>query len=132
VIKVSAQADRRDEADPLSLAMAYARYRETELKRRSHLVGHAEREAARRKSLGAGVKVAGPTPTTMPPDAVDNQDAEETEKDGVLKFEEWRKERRAHLSGPSLLISIEYVVKVSNSRFNVVYPFYLERRPVNV
>ena len=32
-----------------------------------------------------------------------------------------------HASEPALLISVEYRVKSTNSRSNVVYPFYLER-----
>lgn len=30
---------------------------------------------------------------------------------------------------PALLISIEYLIKSTNARSNLVYPFYLERRP---
>jgi phage baseplate assembly protein W len=132
VIKVFVEADRRGEADPSSLAMAYARYRELELKRRFYALPHVDREALRRRTLEAGAKIGGRSPATLLPGEGDNQVIQEIgKKEEVPNFEKWRDERKAELSGPSLLITIEYAVKATNSRFNVVYPFYLERRPVN-
>jgi phage baseplate assembly protein W len=109
------------------LEMEYERYRETEARRRFHLMPHGKRESLRLAALEQGARVAGVPAPQLPPahadDAVLKQIAE-----SLPTYDAWHTERRAHTAGPALLITIDYIVKATNSRFNVVYPFYLERR----
>src|SRR5262249_14167295 len=104
----------------------YDREIELETRRRFRALPHAKREERRRNALRAGVKSTGPAPTTLLPHEADA--AILLEIAGELpSFDTWRAERRTRFAGPVLLITVDYVIKATNSRFNVVYPFYLER-----
>ena len=118
VLSVSVNSERTRESDLNAAQREYKRFRETEARRRLRSMPYAAREALR-QSLQSAEPVAGPEVTGLLLDRI-----AETE---FPVFDIWLKEVRQRIAGPTLLISIEYRVKATNSRFNVVYPFYLER-----
>jgi uncharacterized protein len=125
VTKVTVDADRRSTSDPSNLAIEYTRFCETEARRRFHALPHAAKEARRREVLHARAKAH--VPATAP-EEIDGHILEEIARKELPAFDKWHTERKSNL-GPGLFVTIEYTVKATNSRFNVVYPFYLDRRP---
>jgi hypothetical protein len=104
----------------------YERLSDLEARRRLRALPHAEREERRRRALQAGVAAAGPGEPALPPHEVEAAILREI-ADELPSFEAWRREREVGAAGPVLLITIDYAIKATNSRFNVVYPFYVER-----
>jgi hypothetical protein len=128
VMAVNVATERGGEVSRPFLEIEYARFRETEARQRFNKLPHTRRESLRKAALEQGARVAGTPAPSVPPNSADDlvlRDIAET----LPSFESWHGERKAHTAGPALLITIDYIVKATNSRFNVVYPFYLERRP---
>lgn len=127
VIRVTVISERAgDGPSHPELMHEYQTFSEGESRRRLRSLPHAAREEMRLRALRAGVKAAGPGEASLPPDGVEGAMLRGIAAE-LPSFERWRAERHPRVAGPVLLITVDYAIKATNSRFNVVYPFYVER-----
>jgi hypothetical protein len=126
VLRVTVAPDQSDDSGVPDMLREYQRLADLESRTRLRALPHGEREERRRRALRAGAIAAGPGETTLPPHEIEAAMLRQIAAE-LPSFDAWQRERAAATAGPVLLITVDYVVKVTNSRFNVVYPFYLER-----
>ena len=126
VIAVKVSSGQAGDDDAQTLAAEYRRYCDTEARLLFEALAYKEKLSIRAEAQEELLKVAGtgPTGAEVAPQEIDAAVLRKISEKKLPSFSRWRKMRAG---SPVLLITIDYSVKASNSRFNVVYPFYLER-----